>query len=36
MRKDAGVPAVWIEGVPIAGDGSVRETAARPADDLFR
>jgi len=36
MRKDAGVPAVWIEGVPIAGDGTIRETLRRPQDDLFR
>jgi coenzyme F420-0:L-glutamate ligase/coenzyme F420-1:gamma-L-glutamate ligase len=36
MRKDAGVPAVWIEGVPISGDGTIRETLRRPQDDLFR
>jgi coenzyme F420-0:L-glutamate ligase/coenzyme F420-1:gamma-L-glutamate ligase len=37
MLKDAGVPAVWITGVPIAGDGSVREALLRdPATDLFR
>jgi len=36
MRKDAGVPAVWIEGVPIAGEGTIRETLRKPQDDLFR
>ena len=36
MPKDAGIPAVWIEGFPPAGDGSVRETLRDPATDLFR
>jgi coenzyme F420-0:L-glutamate ligase/coenzyme F420-1:gamma-L-glutamate ligase len=36
MRKDAGVPAVWIEGAPVAGDGTIRETLRRPEEDLFR
>ncbi len=36
MRKDAGVPAVWIDGLPIRGDGSVRETLRDPSTDLFR
>ncbi len=36
MRKDAGVPAVWIEGLPVRGDGSVRETLRDPSTDLFR
>jgi F420-0:gamma-glutamyl ligase len=36
MHKDAGVPAVWIEGVLVKGDGSVRDTLREPANDLFR
>lgn len=36
MAKDAGLPAVWIEGVPLDGDGGVRETLRDPATDLFR
>jgi hypothetical protein len=36
MAKDAGIPAVWVEGVRVAGDGSVRATLRDPAHDLFR
>jgi coenzyme F420-0:L-glutamate ligase/coenzyme F420-1:gamma-L-glutamate ligase len=36
MPKDSGVPAVWVEGVPIAGDGRVADTLRSPDDDLFR
>lgn len=36
MRKDAGVPAVWIRGVAPRGDGRVRDTLRDPASDLFR
>jgi coenzyme F420-0:L-glutamate ligase/coenzyme F420-1:gamma-L-glutamate ligase len=36
MPKDSGIPAVWIEGVPIAGDGRVRDTLRTPETDLFR
>jgi coenzyme F420-0:L-glutamate ligase/coenzyme F420-1:gamma-L-glutamate ligase len=36
MGKDAGVPAVWIAGVPLQGDGNVRELLRDPATDLFR
>ena len=36
MRKDAGVPAVWIEGLPIRGDGRVRDTLRDSSTDLFR
>jgi len=36
MRKDAGTPAVWIEGIAIEGDGDIRETLRDPATDLFR
>jgi len=36
MPKDSGVPAVWIEGVPIEGDGRVADTLRNPDDDLFR
>ena len=33
---DAGVPAVWIEGLPVRGDGRVRDTLRDPSTDLFR
>jgi coenzyme F420-0:L-glutamate ligase/coenzyme F420-1:gamma-L-glutamate ligase len=36
MGKAAGLPAVWIEGVPPVGDGRVRDTLRDPATDLFR
>jgi len=36
MRKDAGVPAVWVRGVALEGDGSVRDTLRDPTLDLFR
>jgi coenzyme F420-0:L-glutamate ligase/coenzyme F420-1:gamma-L-glutamate ligase len=36
MRKDAGTPAVWIEGIEIDGDGDIRDTLRDPATDLFR
>jgi coenzyme F420-0:L-glutamate ligase/coenzyme F420-1:gamma-L-glutamate ligase len=36
MRKDAGIPAVWIDGVALAGSGGVRATLRDPALDLFR
>ena len=36
MRKDAGIPAVWIEGHPLAGDGQLRSTLRPPETDLFR
>jgi coenzyme F420-0:L-glutamate ligase/coenzyme F420-1:gamma-L-glutamate ligase len=36
MQKDAGTPAVWIEGIEIKGDGDIRETLRDPATDLFR
>jgi coenzyme F420-0:L-glutamate ligase/coenzyme F420-1:gamma-L-glutamate ligase len=36
MRKDAGIPAVWITGVALTGDGTVRSTLRDPATDLFR
>jgi coenzyme F420-0:L-glutamate ligase/coenzyme F420-1:gamma-L-glutamate ligase len=36
MPKDSGVPAIWITGVPIVGDGCIRETLRRPDEDLFR
>jgi coenzyme F420-0:L-glutamate ligase/coenzyme F420-1:gamma-L-glutamate ligase len=35
MPKDAGVPAVWIEGVALDGDGTVRGTLRDRATDLF-
>jgi coenzyme F420-0:L-glutamate ligase/coenzyme F420-1:gamma-L-glutamate ligase len=36
MRKDAGIPAVWVTGVALAGDGAVRDTLRESATDLFR
>jgi coenzyme F420-0:L-glutamate ligase/coenzyme F420-1:gamma-L-glutamate ligase len=36
MRKDAGIPAVWVTGVALAGDGAVRDTLRASATDLFR
>jgi coenzyme F420-0:L-glutamate ligase/coenzyme F420-1:gamma-L-glutamate ligase len=36
MRKDAGTPAVWIEGIEIKGDGDIRDTLRDPSTDLFR
>jgi coenzyme F420-0:L-glutamate ligase/coenzyme F420-1:gamma-L-glutamate ligase len=36
MRKNSGVPSVWIEGVPPLGSGSLRDTLRDPALDLFR
>ncbi len=36
MTKDAGVAAVWIEGVAPEGDGALRETLRDPQSDLFR
>jgi len=36
MRKDAGIPAVWIRGVDLQGDGAIRDTLRDPATDLFR
>jgi coenzyme F420-0:L-glutamate ligase/coenzyme F420-1:gamma-L-glutamate ligase len=36
MRKDAGIPAVWIEGYPLAGGGQLRDTLRPPETDLFR
>lgn len=36
MRKDSGIPSVWIEGVAVEGDGRVRDLLRDPALDLFR
>ena len=36
MEKEAGLPAVWIEGVPIEGDGSLADLLRDPERDLFR
>jgi coenzyme F420-0:L-glutamate ligase/coenzyme F420-1:gamma-L-glutamate ligase len=36
MRKDAGLPAVWVEGVTPEGDGQVADMLRRPEADLFR
>jgi len=36
MEKDAGVPAVWVEGIEVSGKGSLRDLLRDPARDLFR
>ena len=36
MHKSSGIPSVWIEGVPLEGDGSLRDTLRDPSTDLFR
>ncbi len=36
MVKDAGIPAVFAEGVQAAGQGSVRDLLRDPQNDLFR
>ena len=36
MEKNAGVPAVWIEGVRPAGSGRLRDLLRDPERDLFR
>ncbi len=36
MVKDAGIPAVWIEGLAPEGDGDGRALLRQPEQDLFR
>jgi coenzyme F420-0:L-glutamate ligase/coenzyme F420-1:gamma-L-glutamate ligase len=36
MRKDAGIPAVWVEGHPLVGEGRLRDILRDPSTDLFR
>jgi coenzyme F420-0:L-glutamate ligase/coenzyme F420-1:gamma-L-glutamate ligase len=36
MGKAAGVPAVWVEGIALDGDGALRDLLRDPASDLFR
>jgi len=36
MEKEAGTPAVWVEGVAIEGKGSLRDLLRDPSRDLFR
>lgn len=36
MGKGAGIPAVWIEGSALSGDGRLRDTIRNPDGDLFR
>ncbi len=36
MGKDAGLPAVWIEGLVPIGSGRVRDLLRDPSSDLFR
>ena len=36
MVKDAGIPAVWIEGLDVRGDGKAKALLRDRANDLFR
>ncbi|MDG2334134.1 MAG: coenzyme F420-0:L-glutamate ligase [Myxococcota bacterium] len=36
MIKDAGIPAVFVEGVPRQGDGGLSDLLRNPSEDLFR
>ncbi len=36
MKKDAGLPSVWIQGARFAGDGALSELLRKPDEDLFR
>jgi coenzyme F420-0:L-glutamate ligase/coenzyme F420-1:gamma-L-glutamate ligase len=36
MGKDAGLPAVWVEGHPLVGEGRLRDILRDPSTDLFR
>lgn len=36
MRKDSGIPAVWVEGVALEGEGRIRDLVRDPSTDLFR
>jgi len=36
MPKDSGVPAVFVEGVELVGDGRIADTLRNPDEDLFR
>jgi coenzyme F420-0:L-glutamate ligase/coenzyme F420-1:gamma-L-glutamate ligase len=36
MVKDAGIPAVWIEGIDVLGEGKAKTLLRDPAHDLFR
>ena len=36
MRKNSGIPSVWIEGVPLEGEGALRQILRDPELDLFR
>jgi len=36
MPKASGIPAVWIDGMSVRGDGTIRDILRDPATDLFR
>jgi coenzyme F420-0:L-glutamate ligase/coenzyme F420-1:gamma-L-glutamate ligase len=36
MRKSSGFPSIWIEGVPLKGNGPLRDMLRDPERDLFR
>jgi len=36
MQKDSGIPAVWVTGVPVTGEGCVADLIRNPSEDLFR
>ncbi len=36
MKKDSAIPSVWVEGVPIVGDGGLPDLLRDSSIDLFR
>ncbi len=36
MTKSSGIPAVFITGIPITGDGDLTQVIRNPSEDLFR
>jgi coenzyme F420-0:L-glutamate ligase/coenzyme F420-1:gamma-L-glutamate ligase len=36
MPKRSGIPAVWVRGIALSGDGALRDTLRDPSTDLFR
>ena len=36
MKKDSAIPSVWVEGVPIVGDGGLPDLLRDASIDLFR
>ena len=36
MEKEAGTPAVWVEGIALEGKGGLRDLLRDPSRDLIR